>query len=515
MVAFDKIVSSCTYPSGHNRGVQSEADMPVSSKPGRTLRVAVPLLAMCVLCACTLGGAYRPPVTPAAARQPFASTTDAPVSGGDVPDAWWQLYRDPVLDQLVRDALEHNRELAVAAANVRRAQAMLDTAEAARSPSTDLSLGLRRGEPMGDQMVAAARRDDTRTRWAWTPGVSLSWEADLWGRMKQGVRAAVADAEAAQADADALRVAVAAQTATAYIDACGFAAQQEVAQRSLDIAVRLAELTRRQHAHGLVSSLEVTRAQAAADDTRATLPVLEAGHRAALYELAVLTGRPPAAWPDEAAQCRTTPELKQPFPVGDGAALLQRRPDLRALERRLAAASARVGVATAELYPTISLGASADWLSASGSPASLGNRYAATWGIGPLIRWQFPHRGAARARLAGARADGEAALAAFDARVLLALKETEQALVQYGAVWRRQDALRASRDEHARALALAERGYKAGAIDFLDLLDAQRTLATADAELAANARAIGADQVLVFKALGGGWQVPGATISAR
>lgn len=499
MVAFDTMVPPRALPSVATR---------------RSFRAALPLLAVCSLCACTLGGTYRPPATPAAERQPFVAAAEAPVSGGSVPDAWWQLYRDPVLDRLVREALEHNRELAVAAANVRRAQAVLDATGAARSPSTDLSLGLLRGEPMGDQVVAAARHDDPRTRWAWTPGVSLSWEADLWGRVKQSIRAATADAEATQADADALRVAVAAQTATAYVDACGFAAQRDVAQRSLDIAERLAELTRRQHAHGLVSSLEVTRAQAAADDTRATLPALEAGHRAALYELAVLTGRPPSAWPEEAAQCHASPALTQPFPVGDGAALLQRRPDLRALERRLAAASARVGVATAELYPNISLGASADWLSASGSPASVGNRYAIAWGIGPLIRWQFPSQGAARARLAGARADSEAALAAFDARVLLALKETEQALVQYGAAWRRQEALRASRDEHARALALAERGYKAGALDFLDLLDAQRTLAAADAELAANARAIGADQVLVFKALGGGWQALPASSAA-
>jgi outer membrane protein TolC len=198
--------------------------------------------------------------------------------------------------------------------------------------------------------------------------------------------------------------------------------------------------------------------------------------------------------------------IATPFPVGDGAALLKRRPDLREAERHLAAASARVGVATAELYPSVVLGGSVNWLSTSGSLASLGNEYAVAWGIGPLISWHFPNMAVSRAKLAQAQADSAAALASFDASVLSALKETEQALTLYGAEWDRHRALQQAREQHARAFDLAELNYKAGALDFLDVLDAERELVTTDAALAASTEQISSDQIAVFKALGGGWQ---------
>ncbi|MDN7995304.1 TolC family protein, partial [Burkholderia orbicola] len=204
--------------------------------------------------------------------------------------------------------------------------------------------------------------------------------------------------------------------------------------------------------------------------------------------------------------CRTAPVLARPFPVGDGASLLRRRPDLRESERQLAAANARIGVATAELYPSISLGGSVNWLSTGGDPSTLGDKYAIAWGVGPLITWRFPNMAASRARLAQARADDTLARAQFDAQVLRALKETEQALARYGAAWRRRAALETARAEHARAYRLAELNYEAGALDFLGVLDAQRSLVAVDSALAESTQQVSLDQVAVFKALGGGWQ---------
>ncbi|WP_244314902.1 efflux transporter outer membrane subunit [Paraburkholderia unamae] len=466
------------------------------------------VLLAATLAACSVTEPYRAPVAGAAERAPFDAAVSVPQAvSAAPPDHWWQLYDDPALDALIREALAQNRDLGVAAARVSRARAMLAQADAARLPSTQASFGVDYGQHENDQIVAAARDTGSApSRFGWAPGFALSWEIDFWGRVHHLVDAAHADADAQQAASDALRVSVAAETAAAYARACAYAGRLDVAQRSLAIAERIASLTQRQQALGLVSSMELARARAFADDTRASLPALDGEHRAALYELAVLLGRPPADVPAAAQACRQPPTLAQPFPVGDGAALMRRRPDLREAERRLAAAHARVGVAQAALYPSITLGGSVNWLSTTGHPASLGNPYALAWSVGPLISWNFPNLAVNRAQLGAARADDAGARAAFDAQILRALQETEQALVRYGAAWREHDALETARAGHARAFALAEREFRAGAIDSLGVLDAERSLIAADAALAQSAQQVALDQVTVFKALGGGWQ---------
>jgi NodT family efflux transporter outer membrane factor (OMF) lipoprotein len=461
-----------------------------------------------LLAACSITEPYRAPVAGAALSAPFDAAASAPqVVSSAPPEHWWQLYDDPALNALVHEALVQNRDLAVAAARVERARAVLAQADAARLPATQASFGVDYGKHENDQIVAAAR-DNGRaaSRFGWAPGFALSWEIDFWGRVHSLVDAAHADAEAQQAASDALRVTVAAETAGAYVRACAYAQRLDVAQHSLEIADHILTLTQRQQALGLVSSMELVRAQAFADDTRATLPALDGEHRAALYELAVLLGRAPADIPGAAVQCHQPPALAHPFPVGDGAALMRRRPDLREAERRLAAAHARVGAAQAALYPSITLGGSVNWLSTTGHPSSLGNPYALAWSVGPLISWNFPNLEVNRAQLGAARADDTGARAAFDSQVLRALQETEQALARYGAAWRERDSLQTARAGHARAFALAEREFRAGAIDSLGVLDAERSLSADDAALAQSAQEVALDQVTVFKALGGGWQ---------
>lgn len=478
---------------------------PVSSRVASALLLTAAVSALTALvaslAACSTAEPYRAPVAAAARTAPFdaaASTPDA-VSAAP-PDHWWRLYDDPALDALIRDALAQNRDLAVAAARVERARAVLAQTDAARLPATEATFGVDYGRHTDDQIVAAARNSGSApTRFGWAPGFALSWEVDLWGRVHDLV-------DAAHADADAMRVSVAAETASAYARACAFGARIDVAQRSEQVAERIAALTARQQALGLVAPMDLARARAFADDTRARLPVLEGERRASLYELAVLTGHAPSEIPPAAAQCHTAPALAQPFPLGDGATLLRRRPDLREAERKLAAAHARVGAAQASLYPAIVLGGSVNWLSTTGNPASIGDRYAVAWGIGPLISWRFPNLAASRAELGAARADDTGARAAFDASVLRALQETEQALARYGAAWRERDALQTARAEHARAFTLAEREFRAGALDSLGVLDAERSLVDVDAALAQSAQQVALDQVAVFKALGGGWQ---------
>lgn len=229
--------------------------------------------------------------------------------------------------------------------------------------------------------------------------------------------------------------------------------------------------------------------------------MLQAQRQAALFRLATLTGRAPRELPPEVAARKSTLQLTQPIPVGDGAGLLARRPDVRAAERRLAAATARIGVATADVYPRITLGGSAG---ASGTGLNLFSN-PLSWLVGPLINWTA-NRSAARARVAGAEADAQASLAAFDGTILEALEETETALSNYQQSLARRDALRAARDQAQAAAKITRARQREGDISSLELLDAERTAADAEAALAQADASIAAAQVDLFRALGGGWE---------
>ena len=244
-------------------------------------------------------------------------------------------------------------------------------------------------------------------------------------------------------------------------------------------------------------------ADAALQSTRATLPPLRAQRDAALFRLSTLTGVTPAEASQAARDCARPPQLSQPIPIGDGAALLARRPDVRRAERELAGAAARVNVAVASLYPTIQLGGS---LGATAFDASdLGDDAAFRFSVGPLISWSFPNISATRARIAQAEAGTDIALANFDQTVLVALQETETALSAYANELDRRAALTTARDRAADAERLSRLRFDAGADSFLSLLDAQRTLAQADAALAASEAQVSNNQITLFKALAGGW----------
>jgi outer membrane protein TolC len=253
-----------------------------------------------------------------------------------------------------------------------------------------------------------------------------------------------------------------------------------------------------------VSDLEVAQQATLLEQARAAVPTLDGQRRAALYALAVLTGDPPARYSPAAAACTAPPTLRQPLPVGDGAALLARRPDVRQAERNLAAATARIGVATADLYPTISLAGAANTAAASfntiGAPGTVG------FNVGPVATWTFPNMLVARGEVRGANALAKAALASFDGAILTALKDTETSLTSYAGALEAHAALQKARDHAAEAYRLAGAQYRTGAISFLDLLAAEAASIAADRALAAADQQLATDQIAVFQALGGGWQ---------
>lgn len=462
------------------------------------IRLGALAAALVAIAGCAVGPDYRAPEPGPAASAPFAGA-DLEVFDGQAPSPdWWRLYDDPVLDAAIGEALDANTDLRAAAANLSRAAAVLREARGERLPATTFGAGATSGRQNFPQQGFAF--EDT----IYEVGFDVSYQLDLFGRVTRAIQAARADAEAVEAVYRTVQITVAAETARAYVAACAARLELAAAERSLAVQRETQALTERLYEAGRGTALDVARASAAAEQTRATIPALEAAHRSALYRLAVLMGRAPTEFPPEAAECSSPPMIGAPIAVGDGAALLARRPDIREAERRLAAATARIGLATAQLYPSVSLAGSAGAVALAAD--DLDNRDASRWSFGPLLRFSFPNRTVARARLAQAEASAEAALAAFDGAWLNALREVESALSDYGKELERRAALEAARGHAAQAATLADARFNAGQVSFLDVLQAD--LALAEAEMAlARSQARAADlEVALFLALGGGWQ---------
>jgi len=458
------------------------------------------LLAATALSACAVGPDYVAPTPPVAAGAPFVGVQSAEVTTAAPDDNWWRLYDDAVLDGLVADALAANTDVRVAVARIEKARAGLRGARSDRLPQTDISATGTYGRVSEAQVLPGFDREGRRT----DGQLAVSYELDLFGRVSRGVEASRGDLAAAQEDADAVRVTVVADTVRAYVDATSAADQLGVARRTVDLLDRSARITNARFERGLNQKLDVIRVTQLREQQAAAIPSLQAARDAALFRLATLTGRTPQDLPEAARTRTTTPDVSKPIPVGDGATLLARRPDVKAAERRLAADTARVGVATADLYPKITLGGSIG-STAVGATDILGGG-PLRWVLGPLISWAFPNQEAIRARIGGAKADAKADLATFDGTVLRALEETETALSAYRNALLRKERLGSARDAAERAANVSLARESRGQIDSLDVLDAQRTLAQSEADYAAATRAVAFAQVDLFRALGGSWQ---------
>lgn len=458
------------------------------------------LFAATALSACAVGPDYVAPTPPVAAGAPFVGVQSPEVTSAAPDDNWWRLYQDPVLDDLVADALAANTDVRVAVARIEKARASLRGSRSDRLPQTDISASGTYGRVSEAQVLPGFDREGRRV----DGELAIGYELDLFGRVSRGIEASRADLAAAQEDADAVRVTVVADTVRAYVDATSAADQLGVARRTVDLLDRSTRITNARFERGLNQKLDVIRVTQLREQQAAAIPSLQAARDAALFRLATLTGRTPQDLPEAARTRTTTPDVSKPIPVGDGATLLARRPDVKAAERRLAADTARVGVATADLYPKITLGGSVGTTAVGASDVFGGGPL--RWLLGPMISWAFPNQEAIRARIGGAKADAKADLASFDGTVLRALEETETALSAYRNALLRKERLGSARDAAERAANVSLARESRGQIDSLDVLDAQRTLAQSEADYAAATRAVAFAQVDLFRALGGSWQ---------
>jgi len=452
-----------------------------------------------------VGPNYRLPdgaiVNSPGARKAFVDVAGAPGldAAGEVPNDWWKLYDDPLLTSLIEQGIRTNAGLRAAAANLRRAYDVYDAALDAGGLDVGVDAGVQRAQLSAESYLQENKLPVYNLG---SGALKASYEFDLFGKIRRGAEAAQDDAAATEAAVDLARITVVAEIARSYMETCHAGHEIEIAERTLDLQMRSTDLSRRLLEAGRGTSTAVLRSQAQASLARAQIPTLRARKKKAEYALAALLGSTPGAIPVGVDHCTEAPVLKRPIPIGDGMALLKRRPDIREAERKLAAATARIGVATAALYPDVQLGAS---IGAAGLLDDMGTAATRQWSLGPLITWTFPTSGA-RARVRGAEAGADAALASFDQTVLNALRDTQTALTGYAQEIERQQDLEEALGEARHAASDERILYQGGRAPYLNSLDADRTLATAEAQSASADAEVSIDQINLFLALGGGWK---------
>ncbi|MCO5054096.1 efflux transporter outer membrane subunit [Thermomonas sp.] len=468
-------------------------------------RLALALACAVPLGACTtVGPDYRS--APAVTTGDGWSDAGADAATPERLTHWWQTLGDPVLDRLVTTALERNLDLRQAQARIDEARALRDRVAGGQAPVAAAGAGVTRRRQSENGPLPIDRipgLDATQT--IRDVGFDASWELDLFGGQRRALEGATARWEARRAEAQGVRVRVVAEVARAWFVASGAGEELRAQEaRSADLQQAFA-LTRTRAQAGDASEMDVETARAQWTAAQSLLPAIAARRRAALLGLAVLLGEPPEAGLD--LQDATPADIAlRPFPVGERADVLRRRPDVYAAERRLAASTADIGVATAELFPKLSISASGGFQALAGKDWFAGSSERLS--ILPLLSWRLFDGGRVRAEIRAREAATQQAALAYEQAVLSALADAEQALGDYRAGLDRLDQRTQAFDASLRVLEHAQSRLAAGDISRLELLAARRQFHEA-ALARIHARTDGAIQlVALYKALGGGWDAP-------
>jgi len=460
------------------------------------VRSAVALAATAVLAACAVGPNYVKPEIPVA--QKFASI-DPTYSEADAVGQFWTQFNDEQLNTLVTDALQSNHDLRIALARFTEARAARGESRLDLLPTVSASGGYTEQRPDAAQRVLIPGGETK----LYDAGFDAFWELDFFGRIRRGVEASTAEVQSAEANLRDAQVIVIAEIARTYFELRGQQSQLAVARRNVENQRETLNLTSARLDAGRGTELDTSRAQAQLSATLATISPLEAAVARSIHRLSVLTGREPTALTRTLSTAQDLPPLPQVIAVGNPADLLRRRPDIRASERELAASTARIGVAVADLFPKVTFTGSVGY--AAESSGDLGNAGTGTRLIAPGISWAAFDIGRVRSRIAGARARNDAQLAAYEQTVLRALEETEDALVTHARSRERLEHTVESARASNTAARLARARFDGGRVDFLEVLDSERTQLEAEDRLAQSRTETATSLIAVYKALGGGW----------
>ncbi len=405
---------------------------------------------------------------------------------------WWQRFDDAVLTTLVEQALRANTSVRTAQAALQQARAQVDVQSAGLLPSVGASASAQRS------------RASNSTGNSFQAGFDASWEPDVFGRVRSGVNASEADARAAEASLADVQVSLAAEVAVNYIELRGLQQRLAIARSNLASQQETLQLTQWRLQAGLTTSLVTEQARAAVEQTAAQIPSLEASLAQSRYSLAVLTGQVPRALDVTLAAGAPVPQPTSELALAIPAETLRQRPDVRAAEQRIAAALARVSQADAARYPSFSLGGSLGLRALTLGALSSGG--AVTSALLGSVSIPLLDGGAARAQVRVQSAALELARVAYEATVLTALQDVENALVALRGDREKLERLTAAADAARNAALLAQQRYSSGLIDFQAVLETQRTLLSTQESVATTTAAVASDHVRLYKALGGGWQ---------
>jgi NodT family efflux transporter outer membrane factor (OMF) lipoprotein len=453
---------------------------------------------------CMVGPDFHPPRAEVPGR--WAGPAPAPAEAPPEIDLaqWWRVFDDPTLTSLEERAVRSNLDLKLAEARIRQARAARGIAAGGLGPTVDATGAVLRSRSPGRD--SSWTRGETRgvVSTTYDAGFDAGWEVDIFGGVRRTIEAADAGLQAAVENRRDLLVTLTAEVARNYIELRSFQQRIDIAQRNLVTQEQSARLTRQRFEGGFVSGLDVANASAQVATTASQIPFLESAARQSMYALAILLGREPADLVEELTPDSPVPAAPPAAPAGVPSDLLRRRPDIRRAEAEIHQATARIGVATADLFPRFTIIGSAG--ARSGDFSSWLTWAQRFWSLGPSASWRVFDTGRTAAAIEEQEAIQEQALIAYRQTLLRALQEVENALFASAMEQERRESLVRAVAENRKAVSLSRTLYTEGLTDFLRVLDAQRSLYVTEETLALSTSAVSTDLVALYKALGGGWK---------
>jgi multidrug efflux system outer membrane protein len=457
------------------------------------------VLAVLILAGCaTVGPEHVPPDTTVSKNwhtQLNGGLSTEQIDPGTL-SSWWATLNDPELSGLIERAVKGNLNIKEARARIREARARRGLAGADLFPTLNAT-----GSATWSRTSENTGTGETRD--FYEAGFDAGWELDLFGGKRRSIEAADADLQASQENLHDVLVSLTAEVAVNYVEVRTYQKRLSVTLANLKIQQETFSLTQARYQAGLDDELAVQQARSNLESTRSQIPSLRTGLEEAMNRIAVLLGEQPGALHRQLRNDKSVPGVPLKVAVGVPADALRRRPDVRKAERELAAQTARIGVATSDLYPKFTLSGSIGIEALSlDNIISAGSR---TFSIGPRITWPIFNAGSIRANIEVQSAIQERAMIQYESAVLSALEEVENALAAYGEEQIRRTSLEEAADAAKQALDLAQYKYQTGLIDFITVLDAQRSLLNYEHQLAQSTGTITSNLVRLYKALGGGW----------
>jgi multidrug efflux system outer membrane protein len=456
---------------------------------------------------CAVGPNYHQPQTstPAHWAEPLANgETNAPALLG----SWWTNFNDPELNSLIARAVRSNLDLKMAQARVRASRAEKQMTSADLWPSANASGSYARSlesrnQPLIGNLPSQIQKQIHFENNVYQAGFDASWEIDVFGGKRRAVESASAQMAATEYESKDVLLTLLGDVARNYVDVRGYQRRLAIARDNIKAQEQSLAIARDRFTHGVTSDLDVEQAATILTTTRAEVPALEAALETSIHRVGVLLGLQPGALITELSVEQPIPSVPPSVPVGLPSDLLLRRPDVRQAERQLAAVTAKIGVAKADLFPKFSLTGAGGLESVSTSDwFTSGSRF---WSIGPTVTWRIFDAGKIRANIRVQNAMQEQALAAYEETTLTAFEDVENSLVAYAKEQTRRQSLADSVSTSQKSLDLARRLYTSGLRDFVNVLEAERSLYEAQDALAQSDRNISTDVVALYKSLGGGW----------